>query len=71
MGGDIPHDSVIRVEERVFELFVKIAKALPDLGVHGDRLAKVEDFPVLLKGYPAEVCMSMWRFWVATCFSRF
>ncbi len=50
MGGDVPHDYIVGMEERVFEFLVVVAKARPDLGVHGDGLAKIEHFPVLLEG---------------------
>ena len=52
VGGDIPHNCIVSVEERVLELFIIIAETLPDLGVHDYRLAKVEDLSVLFKGIP-------------------
>ncbi len=48
VGRNILHNGIVSVEEGVFKLLVIVAKALSDLGVHGDGLAEDEDFAVLL-----------------------
>ncbi len=53
VGRNILHNGIVSVEEGVFKLLVIVAKALPDLGVHGEGLAEDEDFAVLLQRVPS------------------